>query len=437
MRLLSAGIAMVVCLSSVSAVALQPPAPSAQQEIERLKQLLTEQQAKLEQQARENEQQKQLLQNQGALLAEQQEQYKDLSTRLDQFMMPALEEMELQRYRGAGTPQMAQAAPVQPVTEEALPAEVGEERKPEEPERPPEIAAYIQEGGVLLPKGTLVVTPELGYLNSSATRVAIEGFSIIPALNIGLFEVAELARDTITAAVGMRYGVTSRFELEAKVPFVYREDSTRNRPIGVGTSADVLSRVDGSGVGDVELGAHYQINNGQGGWPYLIGNVRFKSDTGTSPFEVTTDPTTGLQTELPTGSGFMALQPSVTAIYPTDPGVFYSNIGYLMNFENNVGGSIGTINPGDSISASLGLSVALNDTSSFSMGYAHNTVFKTEQNGSIIPNSRNLQVGTIDFGYSHRLSDWTSLNFNVSAGATEDAPDANVVLRVPMRFSLF
>jgi len=38
----------------------------------------------------------------------------------------------------------------------------------------------------------------------------------------------------------------------------------------------------------VEVGAHYQINHGQDGWPYFIGNLRYKSNTGKGPFEVPT-----------------------------------------------------------------------------------------------------------------------------------------------------
>ncbi len=416
-------------------------------EIEALKQAIALQQQQLKQQQQEIARQQQLLEKQS-------QQFDRLSSQFNDFTATPISEMQMSEIRGAGTGtkntrvvRQVEAAPVSPVTvskpgqkpakNASAPAVVGSERKPEKPERPPEIAAYIEQGGILLPRGRLVVSPQMEYLNSSATRVAIEGFSIIPALNIGLFEVTELARNTLTGALGLRYGVTNRIELEAKIPYLYRQDSTRNRPIGVGTSSDILSDVNGMGLGDVELGAHYQINNGTGGWPYFIGNLRFKSTTGSSPFDMPVDPTTRLQTELPTGSGFYAIQPSVTAVLPTDPGVFYSNVGYLYNASDDVGGTIGDIDPGDSVNASLGLSVALNDQSSFSLGYSHNMVFRTMQNGFLIPNSRELQIGTLDMGYAYKLSDFIGINFNVSAGVTEDAPDANVIVRVPLTFDLF
>ena len=334
----------------------------------------------------------------------------------------------------------AAAAPVQPVRETSTaatstPAEVGVDRKPVD-EKPPEIATLGDQGGVLLPSGKLVLTPSIEYQRSSATRVAVQGFSIVPAINIGLFEIAATDRDTYTAALSARYGITNRLEAEVKVPYIYRVDATRTRPIGAGTAAEVTSNVDGKDIGDVEFSARYQINNGHGGWPFFIGGLRFKTATGTNPYEVPLNGA-GVQTELPTGSGFYALQPNLTAIYPSDPVVYYANLGYLYNFERDFGGAIGEIHPGDSVSGSFGMSLTLNDKASLSFGYSHNTVFKPKINGVTVPNATFLQVGTLDVGYSYGLSPHTNLNFVVSAGITEDAPDARLTLRVPLTFDGF
>jgi hypothetical protein len=315
------------------------------------------------------------------------------------------------------------------------PAEVGTDRKQQNEEKPPEIAANLDEGGVLLKKGSLVITPALEYSRSSATLVSIEGFSIIPAINIGTFEVSNVARDVLTSSIGARLGVTNSFEIEGKIPYVYRKDATTGRPIGGGSVASTTTSLDRDGIGDVEVGAHYQINKGKGGWPFFIGNLRLKTVTGEGPFEIPTG-TNGLLTDLPTGTGFYAWQPSVTAIFPSDPVVYYANLGYMYNVERDFGGTVGTVNPGDSVSGSFGMSMSLNDRASFSLGYSHSTVFETEQNGRSINNGL-LQVGTFDLGYAYQLSNRYSLNFNVSAGVTEDAPDARVGVRVPIKFDLF
>jgi hypothetical protein len=39
-----------------------------------------------------------------------------------------------------------------------------------------------------------------------------------------------------------------------------------------------------------------------------------------------------VETQLPTGTGFWAFEPSVTVIYPTDPAVLYTTLNYLTIF---------------------------------------------------------------------------------------------------------
>lgn len=316
---------------------------------------------------------------------------------------------------------------------DTAPGEVGLERKPEESDKPPEIAADLDEGGVLLQKGKLVLTPAFEYTRSSATLVSIEGFSVIPAINIGSFQVTRVGRDILTESIAARLGVTNRFEIEGKIPYVYRRDATTGRPVG-GGATDTTSRLSSMGLGDVEVGAHYQINDGKGGWPFFISNMRFKSITGEGPFEIPTD-ANGNLTRLPTGTGFYAIQPSVTAIYPSDPIVYYANLGYLYNVSRNFSG-IGNVEPGDSISAAFGMSMSFNDRASFSIGYSHSSVFETLVNDTSL-NGDMLQVGSLDFGYAYQLDDRYSLNLNVSAGITDDAPDARIGVRVPIKFSLY
>lgn len=316
------------------------------------------------------------------------------------------------------------------------PEEVGVERKSEKQKTPDVPSVAVDTGGVLLGRGKAVLEPTLKYSRTSALRVAIEGFTVIPAINVGLFDISEIDRDVFTAAVTGRVGVTDRLELETYVPYLWRDDQTIGRPVGVGTATDVLSSVDGSGIGDVEFAAHYQINDGNDGWPYFIGNLRYKTTTGEGPFDVDTDPGTGLQTETPTGSGFHAVQPSVTMLFPSDPAIFYGNLGYTYNMPDDVGG-LGEVDPGDSINAGLGMGFSINDSTSFSLGYSHSVVSETELDGQRFGNSSKLQVGATSFGYSYQMNDNVGLNFNMTFGVTDDAPDMQATVRMPIKFDLF
>jgi len=295
-----------------------------------------------------------------------------------------------------------------------------------------QIADILEQRGILTPRGILVVEPQFQYINSSVTQVNLEGYTILPALLVGSINIDSVRRDTVTMAVGLRYGITSHFELEARVPFVRSDEQISSRPLNQGTQENTITKAWGQGLGDVEMAAHYQFNDGDNGWPYFIGNLRIKSDTGRGPFQVPVAPN-GLQLELPTGTGFWGIQPSFTFTLPSDPAVFYGSVSYLWNLERevNIAGRP-TISPGNSVSAGLGMGLALNQDASFSLGYSHNTVDPAQQNGQTITGSQRLQVGVLLIGVSYRVKPHTTVNFNLGVGVTQDAPNVQVTLSLPL-----
>lgn len=356
----------------------------------------------------------------------------------------------LAKQRGAGkvgAPGQLELAQAEP----AKPTPVGQ--APTRDSRPPEVAPIFEQPGVLTPKGKYVLEPSLQYGYSSSNRVALVGYTVIPALLIGLLDVREVKRNTFTAALSGRFGITSRFELEARVPYVYRSDSTVQRPINTGAASDQVFDASGHAIGDIELAARYQLNDGGVDKPFYIGSLRFKSRTGKDPFEVVTDCNprcvgdnvtgTGLPLELPTGSGFYSLQPGLTVLFPSDPAVFFGSVSYLHNFKRTdisrkvlAGGEefLGTIEPGDVVGFNFGMGLALNEKSSFSIGYDHNSVGRTRQNGEAVAGSVRTQLATLLLGYSYRLNEKTSLSVSVGAGLTRDTPDVSLTVRLPMTF---
>jgi hypothetical protein len=294
---------------------------------------------------------------------------------------------------------------------------------------------------VLTPKGALILEPSLQYSYSTANRVSVVGFSIIPALIVGLIDVRTVNRSAWVASLTGRYGVTNRLEFEARVPYVYRDDSTLARPFNAPAGADAVFNADGNGIGDVEFTARYQFNEGGMEKPYFIGTLRFKTRTGTDPFEVerVSPPSAAfaganqLEAELPTGSGFYAIQPGLTVLYPTDPAVFFGSLLYLHNFERDVGGEFGKVDPGDIFEFNFGMGLALNERASFSLGYDHSILEEPKVNGVVPPLAVSTQIGQLAFGYSYRLSARTTVNASLAIGITEDAPDMQLTLRLPIR----
>ena len=346
-------------------------------------------------------------------------------------------------------PPPAEAAP--PAEAGPRPVRVGVAPAPAEASMPP-VAPLFDQPGILTPRGKYVIEPSLQYAYSSNNRVALVGYTVIPALLIGLVDVREVKRSTWTAAATGRWGVTNRLELEAKVPYVHRSDSTISREIFTGSANERVFDTRGNAIGDVELAARYQLNEGKGSWPYMIGSLRFKSRTGKDPFEVVTDCVTrcignttgtGLPLDLPTGSGFYSLQPGLTWLFPSDPAVFFGGVYYTRNFErdnlsrevlNGQREFIGSVKPGDVFGMNFGMGLALNERSSFSLGVELNSIGKTKQNGQPVVTAVRTQLASTQLGYSYRLSDKTSLNVVVGAGLTRDTPDLTLTVRLPMSF---
>ncbi len=363
---------------------------------------------------------------------------------------------ELERQLG-GAPKTP-AAPAAAAPAAAAPAAAAKEpavasaatTKPQQSEQRPAVNLLADVGGVLTPKGRFAIEPEFEYAYDTQNRFYFNGVEVIDSILVGQIQITDAQRRTFTNALNMRYGLTNRLEIDTRIPFVYRDDELTRQEVSTGNQRK--DSLDNANLGDVEFGVHYQINRGQGGWPFFVGNLRVKSDTGEGSFDVDPDD------EVATGSGFWAMEPSLTVIYPTDPAVLFANVGYVYSFGDDVnktytaeGGTrtrIGKVQPGGSLRASFGVGVALNDALSLSLGYEHNWIDGTDQDFEVAAagdpfgptekdKSDDFQAGSLLFGLSFTISDNVGLNVNVAAGVTEDAPDTRISVRVPISFGLF
>ncbi|BAZ94287.1 uncharacterized protein FOKN1_1905 [Thiohalobacter thiocyanaticus] len=395
-------------------------ADSLAQRLERMERLLDQQQRQLERQA--------------ATIAAQERRLQQQRRALDSLNRQALPATALEDRRGAGPAaaapavQAASAPPAQPVGT-APPASVSE---------PPEVRAIPELGGVLTPRGQLILEPGLQFSNSQINRLTFIGVEILEAFQIGLLEAVDVDRDYLAVSLTGRYGLTDRLELEAKLPYVYRKDRR------VATIPDVegeaFSRtLDGDSIGDLELALHYQLDWRWPGNMYYVGNLRYKSVTGRGPFDVNRNGD-GIETELATGSGFHALEPSLTLLYPSDPAVFFANLGYLWHIEDDVNKTfgqqtIGKVDPGDAVRLSFGMGYAINPRASFTLGYKHDFIQETdtEINGVKLSTS-SLDVGAMLLGYGFQLTERAAVNLNLELGVTADAPDVVMTLRLPYTF---
>ena len=383
---------------------------------------------------------------------------------LDRQRAGGVDDWQLDSLRARGGADQQQATPAVAVAATAAtqqadePLQVGQ--APESSTRPPEVAQIFEQPGVLTPRGAWVLEPSLQTGYYSNDRVALIGYTVIPAILIGLIDVRQVKTTSMTAALAARYGVGNRFELELKVPYMYIRGDTVSREIFTGSAQDSVFSADGSGLGDIEVTARYQLPNKGADRPFYVLWLRYKTRTGKDLFEVTTDCVTrcvanatgtGLPLELPTGSGFASLQPGVTWMYASDPVVFFGSLSYLHNFaredvsRTTLSGApegfpqttteyLGEIDAGDILGFNIGVGLALNERAAISIGYDHSIVARSRQNGSDLPGSVRVVLGTLMLGGTYRISERTSLNVALGAGMTRDTPDVTLVARLPIRF---
>jgi hypothetical protein len=370
------------------------------------------------------------LAEQRALIEAQGAEIQDLKGQRDQM----LAEIRAGQRTAPAPIQLAQ----QQAPAEGLPGRpVGE--APPAPDRRLEDVAAVPEGmGVLTPSGTLVLEPALEFTRSSANRLVFRGVEIVPGVQLGVIDANDADRDSLVGTLAARYGLSKRWEVEARIPYVYRHDrvtTVAQRDASITRTTELEAQ----DIGDVELAARYQINRGLPGEPIFVANLRVKPPTGKSPYDVNYDQF-GVATGLATGSGFWGVEAGATMLYPTDPAVIFASLNYLYNVPrdiNKVIGSVpvGEVDPGDSIGASIGFGLALNPRFSISLGYSHNFIFATKTElGDTTQRSNTLQVGALQMGMSFRLTPRLSLNGNFEFGVTSDAPDMRMVIRLPYSF---
>ena len=195
------------------------------------------------------------------------------------------------------------------------------------------MAILPEEGGVLTRRGQLILEPGIKYDHSSQDRFFFQGFEVVDTVLIGLIEATKADRNLIQASLRRARWRYRRLEFEARIPYIYRSDHVRNTTSRSVQAPTVESAATGDGLGDIEVAAHYDFTNLIFDAPYkvyTVANLKVKTPTGEGPFDIPVD-NAGNPTRLATGSGFWAVQPSLTAIFPSDPVVFFGSVGYTMN----------------------------------------------------------------------------------------------------------
>ena len=404
--------------------------------------------AQLAAQARRLDEQQQEISAQGRLIETQRREIETLRSGQAAAVTP---QPSAQAQASAASPtsppvQTAQAGPAQPAPSAPAPLPqhpVGEPPPPPTATVKQVANTFLPQGiGVLAHKGQFILEPSLEYDRVSTYRLVFQGVAIVPGIQLGVVNASNVDADEALGTVDLRYGVTNRFEVELRVPYVYNNDLTSlyAQQVAIGIPpASQTNFLTGHGIGDIEFDAHYQFNRGEIGRLIFVGDLRVKTVTGRGPFDVDFT-SSGIATDLPTGTGFWDIEPDLDVLLPLDPIVLYARTGFLYGVPANVNKTIGMtrvgrVDPGSAVDLSWGFGFALNPRFSASFGFTDQYYFKiSEMLGATLQRSRNLEVGAFTFGWSYRINRKLTLINNIELGVTPDAPNVRVVFRLPLWF---
>jgi hypothetical protein len=293
--------------------------------------------------------------------------------------------------------------------------------------------ALIVRGGLLLPSGTLELDNTVSYFSASSDHVTVDGFALLPVLVVGDITSERVREDYLLPTFTTRLGLPHKFQLEFQVPYGYQLSRSVD-------ATNVSTSSSNFGLGDIQGAVSRQLVAEHKWVPDILANVRFKSTTGDSSFDLASS-----QTSL--GSGFNGLQGNLTMAKSNDPVVFFGNLSYTANFagDHTVSANdptnpdatmVGHFKPGDSAGFQLGSILALNPETSMTLGWDQRFTRTTQMNGVDIPASY-LVEGTLRLGTTYLYAPGRTVDLSFGVGLTPDTPNLQFSVGFPLRTQLW
>lgn len=355
----------------------------------------------------------------------------------------------------AQPPAAAATVPTAPQDPTAAPAmqQIGQARADEDSERREQERALVVREHAPLFERKLTFDAGYSYSYYDRRQLALSGYLALDAIFLGTINLDQTKATVMTLDMSARYGLTDRFSAELAVPYVWRD--TRFVSAGAGGASNFVSEVQLSshGVGDASLALYYQWVKESARWPDIVTSLRVRAPTGRDPFGLkliqadAENNNLNVPQDLPTGTGVWSATANVSALRTYDPVILFGNLGFTWNraedFED-ISPVVDQVTParvslGNTIQVSGGLAIALNDRSavSFSVASAFSAATHTRVSGQAseqrIPGSSS-NATTFNIGASYALPSGWTLNGQLAAGLTPDAPNFVFALRASHSF---
>jgi hypothetical protein len=329
---------------------------------------------------------------------------------------------------------------------------VGQTQKAAEPVRTQAEEAVVQREHAPLFDHKLTLDWGISDTYYDRRQLQLSGFLALDAIFLGNINLGQTKSHQIMADLDTRYGLTDRVSVDVDVPYVYRHSQFIVG--GAGGAANTLSdaSVNSSAIGDVNFGLYYQILKETNNIPDVVGSLRVKAPTGTSPFglkvvQLEPDNTNLVApSKLPTGTGFWNVTAGLSVLKTYDPVVLFGSMSYTYNIArsfadiSSIAGQTqpATVKLGDIFQIGAGVALAFSDKDSASISYtlALQPASKTKAPGGDyvkVPGSETT-AAVMNFGLNHVVNKHLTINGSVSIGMTPDAPNYVIGLRFPYTF---
>ena len=353
---------------------------------------------------------------------------------------------------GGATGNAAASGPQQGAPVGVNPDEVGETQKQAQPQRTPAEQAVVQTEHAPLFDRRLTLDWGISDTYYDRRQLQLSGFLALDAIFLGNINLGETKSHQIMADLDTRYGITDRMSVDVDVPYIYRTSTFIIG--GAGGAAGTLSSasVNSNDIGDVNFGMYYQFLKETNELPDVVGSLRIKTPTGSSPFGIKLvqldDNNTNLvaPTKLPTGTGFWNVTAGVSVLKTYDPVVLFGSVSYTYNISrsfSDISSVVGQTEPadvklGDIYQFGGGVALAFSDKDSASISYtmAIEPESKTKAPGAGwvgVPGSQTT-ASTLNFGLNHVVNKHLTINGALAVGLTPDAPNFVVGVRFPYTF---
>src|SRR5690606_41296998 len=95
-------------------------------------------------------------------------------------------------------------------------------------------------------RGLLSGVEQFDIASAERRRAVFRGVELVEAVLVGVFDINESRQDVLTESFSLRYGLTDRLEIGARLPLIYRSDTSILAPIPGSTHNDPDATLDNS-----------------------------------------------------------------------------------------------------------------------------------------------------------------------------------------------